>query len=168
MATKMSSPRELFLHELSDILTTEKTIVKMLPRLQREAKDEQLAEGFKKHLEQTRQHVANVEQVFKKLGVRPKAERCHGIEGIQAEHDEGVREVAPDMVDLFAASAAARTEHYEIAAYEGLVTMAKAMGEPDAARLLEENLKQDKTMLRETNGASRRLTRKAAKQQKRR
>ena len=70
------------------------------------------------------------------------------------------------MVDLFAASAAARTEHYEIAAYEGLVTMAKAMGEPDAARLLEENLKQDKTMLRETNGLSRRLTRKAAKEQK--
>ncbi len=166
MATKVSGPRELFLHELGDILTTEKTIVKLLPRLQKEAKDEQLAQGFKKHLAQTRKHVQNVEQVFKKLGEKPKAERCPGIEGIQAEHDQGVGEVSPDMVDLFAASAAARTEHYEIAAYEGLVTMAKAMGESDAARLLEENLKQDKTMLRETNGASRRLSRKAAKGRK--
>jgi Domain of unknown function (DUF892) len=32
----------------------------------------------------------------------------------------------------------ARTEHYEIAAYEGLVTMADAMGEDEVARLLSE------------------------------
>ena len=79
MATKVSGPRELFLHELSDILTAEKTIAKMLPRLQKEAKDDKLADGFRKHLEQTRKHVTNVEQVFKKLGEKPRAERCPGM-----------------------------------------------------------------------------------------
>ena len=33
------------------------------------------------------------------------------------------------MLDAFLTGAGARTEHYEIAAYTGLVTMAKAMGE---------------------------------------
>ena len=34
---------------------------------------------------------------------------------------------------MFLTGAAARTEHYEIAAYTGLITMAKALGETDAA-----------------------------------
>ena len=42
---------------------------------------------------------------------------------------------------------AARTEHYEIAAYTGLVTMAEALGEDRAATLLTENLKQEQAAL---------------------
>ncbi len=48
------------------------------------------------------------------------------------------------MVDL---GAAARTENYEIAAYETLRRMAKALGEDDAVALLDENLKQEKDAL---------------------
>ncbi len=73
-------------------------------------------------------------------------------------------EVSPQIADLFAAGAATSTEHYEIAGYEGLITMAKAMGKPRAARLLETNMKQDRKMLTETKAIMRRLTNKAAKQ----
>jgi ferritin-like metal-binding protein YciE len=48
---------------------------------------------------------------------------------------------------MFLTGAAARTEHYEIAAYTGLITMAKALGETDAAKLLGENLKDEKAAL---------------------
>ena len=41
---------------------------------------------------------------------------------------------------MFLTGAGARTEHYEIAAYTGLVTMADALGEKDAAKLLRTNL----------------------------
>ena len=44
--TKMSDPRELFLHELGDVLYAEQTLVKALPKLQEEASDEELAKGF--------------------------------------------------------------------------------------------------------------------------
>ena len=40
------------------------------------------------------------------------------------------------MLDSFLTGAGARTEHYEIAAYEGLVTMAEAMGETEVVELL--------------------------------
>jgi ferritin-like metal-binding protein YciE len=149
VSTKMSEPRELFLHELGDVLYAERTLVKILPKLQEEASDEELALGFKEHLDETRQHVKNVEQAFEKLGEKPTAEKCPGIEGIKQEHEDFVAKESPsqDVLDSFLTGAGARTEHYEIAAYTGLITMAKALRETDAANLLSENLTQEKAAL---------------------
>ena len=63
MPTKMDDPRELFLHELGDLLYAENTLVKALPKLAREANDADLQEGFEAHLEETKQHVDNLKQV---------------------------------------------------------------------------------------------------------
>jgi ferritin-like metal-binding protein YciE len=40
----MSDPREVFLHELGDVLYAERTLVKALPTLQEEASDEELVQ----------------------------------------------------------------------------------------------------------------------------
>ena len=153
MTTRMSDPRELFLHELGDALYAERTLVKILPKLQEEASDRELALGFKEHLDETQQHVKNVEQAFELLGEKPTAEKCTGIEGIKKEHDDFVAEESPsqEVLDSFLTGAGARTEHYEIAAYEGLVTMAEAMGETEVVELLSENLEQEKTALEKLN-----------------
>ena len=157
--TKMSDPRDLFLHELGDVLYAEKTLVKALPKLQEEASDDELAQGFGAHLEETRQHVKNLEQAFETLGEPAKAEKCPGIEGIKKEHDDFVANESPtsEVLDAFLTGAGARTEHYEIAAYEGLVTMATAMGEDDVASLLNENLAQEKAALAKMQTIGRRL-----------
>jgi ferritin-like metal-binding protein YciE len=70
-------------------------------------------------------------------------------EGIKKEHDDFVANESPtsEVLDAFLTGAGARTEHYEIAAYEGLVTMATAMGEEDVASLLNANLEQEKAAL---------------------
>ena len=167
MSTEMSDPRKLFLHELGDVLYAERTLVKTLPKLQEEASDEELALGFEEHLEQTRQHVKNVEQAFEMLGEKPVAEKCPGIEGLTKEHDDFVTQESPsqDVLDSFLTGAGARTEHYEIAAYEGLVTMAEAMGEDDVAELLGENLEQEKEALEKVKAIGKRLARQGARQQ---
>jgi ferritin-like metal-binding protein YciE len=163
----MSDPRALFLHELGDVLYAERTLVKMLPKLQEEASDEELAVGFEEHLDQTRQHVKNVEQAFESLGEKPTAEKCPAIEGIKQEHDDFVANESPsqDVLDSFLTGAGARTEHYEIAAYEGLVTMAEAMGETEVVELLTENLEQEKTALEQLKAIGKRLAQQGAKQQ---
>src|SRR5687768_13462071 len=94
-ATQMSDPRELFLHELGDVLYAEQTLVKTLPKLQKEASDDELANGFADHLEETRQHVKNVQQAFEQLGEPANAEKCPGIEGIKKEHDDFVSNESP-------------------------------------------------------------------------
>jgi ferritin-like metal-binding protein YciE len=169
MATKtMSNPRELFLHELGDALYAEQMLLRTLPELEREASDSELAKGFQQHAKETRQQVDNLQKAFKKLGASVKAEQCPGIEGIKAEHDLFMREAAPapDVLDSFLTGAAARTEHYEIAVYEGLIAMARAMGERDVVQLLDRNLKQEKEQLKKVNTISKRLAREGAKKQK--
>ena len=169
MGAQMTDPRELFLHELGDVLYAERTLVKTLPKLQEEASDEELALGFEEHLEQTRQHVKNVEAAFEKLGEQPKAEKCPGIDGIKQEHDDFVAKESPsqDVLDAFLTGAAARTEHYEIAAYEGLVATAEAMGETEVVELLGENLAQELEALDKVKSIGKRLAKQGAQQQTR-
>jgi ferritin-like metal-binding protein YciE len=146
----VTDPESLFVHELRDILFAERTIEKALPKLAREATDAELTRGFEHHLEETRQHIANLERVFETLDMSARGQQCPGILGLMKEHDEFVAENgdAPDQVlDQFLCGAGARTEHYEIAAYTGLVASARALGNTTAADLLQANLDQEIAML---------------------
>ena len=156
--TEMTTPRELFLHELGDILYVEqKLTAEVLPKLIEEVQSAEFRKGLERHLEQTRGHVTNLEQVFDALGERPEAETCIGFEGLKKEHDELTSEVSEDLIDFVDAGAAARTEHYEIAAYSGLIEMARALGETEAVALLEENLKEEREALRDVESVAKTL-----------
>jgi ferritin-like metal-binding protein YciE len=162
--SQITNPRELFLHELGDILYVERKLAdEVLPKLIAEVRDDEFAKALKSHLEQTRTHVSNVEQVFQQLGEPPKAEECIGFEGLKAEHDKLLQEASDDLVDSVDLGAAARTENYEIAAYEGLRRMAKAMGEDRAVDLLDANLRDEKDALREVEKIATRVSNESAK-----
>jgi ferritin-like metal-binding protein YciE len=162
---EMTEPRELFMHELGDILYAERVLVKALPKLEKEASDRELADSFKAHQAETEQHVTNLEKAFKELGEKAKAEKCPGMDGIKEEHDQFVKEQSPspEVLDAFLTGAGARTEHYEIAAYEGLINSAEAMGEDRVAKLLSENLAQEKEALQKMKTINKRLARASAK-----
>jgi ferritin-like metal-binding protein YciE len=165
---EMTRPRELFMHELRDIYYVEKQLVKTLPTLAREATDAELKRGFQQHLRQTERHVKNLDAVFKALGVRASGEQCPGFDGLKEEHDEFMKEEKPSAAvrDMFLTGAASRTEHYEIAAYTGLVATARALGEKKVATLLEKNLADEKETLRKVDTIGRRLGREGAKAEK--
>lgn len=163
MPTTMSDPRELFMHELRDMYYAEKALTKALPDLIREATDRELASGLRKHLDETKGHVTVLEQVFEALGERAKGEPCPGIEGIKAEHDEFMRDESPspEVCDIFLTGAAGRAEHYEIAAYTAMISLARGLGEVECARMLGENLREEKEALKAVEQVGRRLTRNA-------
>jgi ferritin-like metal-binding protein YciE len=159
---EITTPRDLFVHELGDILYVERKLAgETLPKLIGEVRDEEFTRGLEEHLEQTRQHAANVEQVFELLGEEPHEEECIGFEGLKREHDELAGQSSLALMDLVDAGAAARTENYEIAAYEGLRRMAKGLGEDDAVALLDQNLKQEKDALRGVEKVATRLSKEA-------
>jgi ferritin-like metal-binding protein YciE len=141
----------------------EQQIVKKLPTLIREATDRELSRGLEKHLEETKQHVATLEEVFSTIGEKPSGETCPGIDGIAAEHDKFMRDEdpSPEVRDMFLTEAAARVEHYEIAAYNGLITMARGLGEREAVALLKESLAQEKEALKKVETAGKRMSKKA-------
>jgi ferritin-like metal-binding protein YciE len=155
----MTTPKELFEHELQDIYYAEKTLEKVLPQLASEATSPELSKAFRSHLEETKHQIRNLERVFSQIGKPARGESCPGIDGIKAEHDKFMREEEPSQKvrDMFLTGAAARTEHYEIAAYTGLVSKARTLGETDAAKLLNENLKQEKEALKKVETISKDL-----------
>ncbi len=101
----------------------------------------------------------DLEQVFAQLNEKPKAEKCPAIDGIKKEHDDFLAEhdASAGITDLFLTGSGARAEHYEIAAYSGLITMADALGEDEAAKLLGKNLKEEQAALKDLEQAGSRL-----------
>ncbi len=157
--SEIQNPRELFVHELGDILYVERSLAEeALPKLIDEVQDAEFKSGLEKHLEQTQRHVTNVEKVFEIIGETPHEEECIAFEGLKKEHEEMTKESSSSLIDLVDLGAAARTENYEIAAYEGLRRMAKALGEDDAVELLDENLAQEKETLREVEKIATRIS----------
>lgn len=145
----MNTPLQLFVHELSDIRSAEEIILTMLEEAMNAVSNTQLEAGLKAHHEQTQQHLANVDQVFTLIGEKPEAIECKGAKGLHEEAQEAIKEKpAPEILDSMIVSGAMKTEHYEIVAYEGLVDQAKSLGQNDAAKLLQENLEQEKETLK--------------------
>ena len=109
------------------------------------ASDPQLKQGFLTHLEETRQHVTRLEQVFKMHGAEIKAVNCPAIDGIIAEADDTAGEVADkNVLDAALINAAQAAEHYEITRYGSLVAWAKQLGRNDCASILQKTLDEEK------------------------
>ncbi len=149
----MSDPQEFFVHEMQDLLGAEQLVLKTLPKLIESAEDKDVKAALKEHEKETKQQVKNLEECFKLLGEKAEPVECKGMGGIVAERDEFLKEKpSPEILQVFDLGAAAKTEHYEIVSYSGLVDMAKLMGQKDVARLLQENLKQEQAMAKKLEG----------------
>ena len=161
---KLDTPQALFVHELSDIRSAETIILTMLEGAIEAASNTQLKAGLKAHHKQTEQHLANVDQVFSLIGEQPEAIECKGAKGLYEEAQEAIKEKpAPEILDSMLASGAMKTEHYEIVAYEGLVDQAKSLGQSEAAKLLQANLKDEKETLKKLEELEPKLSTKVEK-----
>lgn len=136
---------DLFVHTLQDIYYAEQQILKALPKMIDKATDASLRKGFEDHLEETKGHVARVEQVFEMHGVKAKAVNCPAIDGIIKEANEIIGEVDDKRVlDAALIAAAQAVEHYEMTRYGTLVAWAKELGRADCAAVLQKNLDEEK------------------------
>jgi ferritin-like metal-binding protein YciE len=159
----MTTPRELFVHELSDAMSAEQQILRMLPELQKEAQMPEVKQALKEHEQETKQQVKNLEAVFKQIGEKPEQTTCYGIKGLADEHQALHEEdPSPQVLELANLTGAAKTEHYEMVMYTGLIQMARDLGEREAAGLLQENLDQEKAMAKRVEA----LAKEAGKQAK--
>lgn len=134
-----------------------------LPALERGAQAQSLAQAFAEHLEQTRDHVARVEEVFRIAAAEPSSNLDEAAQKLIERHDELAGSIVdPVLRDVFHAAAAARTEHTELAAYTTLIALAEALELPAAARLLERNRDEEAEALEHVERAAERLLREVA------
>jgi ferritin-like metal-binding protein YciE len=136
---------DLLLHGLQDIYYAENQIVKSLPNMIDKATNRELSKGLKDHLEETRNQIARLDQVFQKLGEQPRGVKCPAIDGLITEADELAGEVADkEVLDAAIVGSAQSVEHYEIARYGTLIAWAESLGRDDVIRLLTTNLNEEK------------------------
>ncbi len=141
---KVTNLNELFEHTLEDIYFAERQILKALPKMVKAAQSKELAKAFDHHLEETKEQVARLEDVFKSLGKKPKGEECPAIEGIIKEAEELMGDIKDaDTRDAAMIAAAQAVEHYEITRYGTLVSWGKLLGLKDAVKLLSATLKEE-------------------------
>jgi len=142
---KMETLQELYVEELQDVYDAEKQLVKALPKMAKNANNEELKAALEQHLEQTEEHVSRLERVFEELGEKPKGKKCKAMQGLLEEGKEMMEEDASEEVrDAAMIAAAQKVEHYEIATYGTLRTYAEMLGFDDQADLLQETLDEEK------------------------
>ncbi|UPK70643.1 ferritin-like domain-containing protein [Chitinophaga filiformis] len=137
---------QLFVDQLKDIYWAEKALVKALGKMQKAATSEELADAITTHQEQTREHVARLERVFESIGQTAKAKKCPAMEGLIEEGQEVIDDTEEDSAvrDAGLIVCAQKIEHYEIATYGSLRTLANRMGHEEAVQLLEQTLNEEK------------------------
>ena len=142
---KLENLKDLYIHELKDLHSAEKQITKALPKMVKAASNEELADAFREHLEQTEEHVRRLEEILESHDETFRGAKCKGMEGLLKEGSEMIEEDGDDDVrDAGLISAAQRVEHYEIAGYGCARTYAELLGDNDGAELLQQTLDEEK------------------------
>jgi ferritin-like metal-binding protein YciE len=141
---EMETLAELYVDELKDLWSAEKQILKALPKMIKAASARPLKQGFRKHQQQTREHVRRLERIVKSLGESPRGKKCVGMEGLLKEGSELIKErPEADVLDAGLISAAQHVEHYEMAGYGTVRTWARLLGHRDHARVLQQTLNEE-------------------------
>jgi ferritin-like metal-binding protein YciE len=142
--TELKTLEDLFQVQIEDLYDAEQRLVQALPKMADAAHSADLKSAFRTHLTETKGHVSRLERIFKKLNKQPKRETCPAMKGLIAEGDEMVGASGdPNVKDAALIAAAQRVEHYEIAAYGTVRTLARHLGREDIADELQKTLDEE-------------------------
>jgi ferritin-like metal-binding protein YciE len=138
--------KEFFTEEIRDIYWAEKKLVTALPKMQKAATAAELQDAIAEHIDVTKEHVTRLEQVFELLGETPRGKKCEAMVGLLEEGDGVIEDTEEGTAtrDVGIILSAQKVEHYEIATYGGLATLANTLGLTDIAEILATTLAEEK------------------------
>src|SRR5947209_6211755 len=138
----MAHQKETLISWLNDAFAMETSLVQVLENHASDVKDRPVAE----HLEKTRLHAERVRDCVERLGGSTSSMKTAlgAVTGFFQGRSTGI---SPDELVKNALSDYA-AEHFEIASYNALIVAARALGEPEVARVCEEILRDEQDMAR--------------------
>jgi ferritin-like metal-binding protein YciE len=142
---KLKDLQSLFLYELKDLYSAEKQLTKALPKMARAASNEGLRQTFEHHLKETETQIKRLDDIFKELDASPRGAKCAAMEGLIEEGKELIeQEAEPQVRDAGLICAAQCVEHYEIAGYGCVHSLAQQLQMNRLAAELQETLDEEK------------------------
>lgn len=141
-----SGLKNLFIEELKDIFWAERHQAKALPEMTESATSVEMRNALELHLAETQTHISRLKQVFELIGKKAVGIKCEAMAGLLKETKTIMDDTEAGSLTRDAAliSTAQKIEHYEIASYGTLRTLATTLKLKKAASLLEETLKEEK------------------------
>jgi ferritin-like metal-binding protein YciE len=135
---------DLFQMGLEDLYDAEKQIVAALPNMIAAASSEELGAALEEHLEATKLHVSRLETIFESIAEDAGNRECRPM---QALLDAGATLIGAleksAVLDAGIIAAAQKVEHYEMAGYRAVCTLAEMLGQQDAFDLLDQTLEEE-------------------------
>jgi len=144
----MAQLKELLIEELQDLLHAETQLTGALPKMAEAAHNPKLKEAFEKHLVQTENHVARLQEAFSILGEKAQPKPCKAMLGLVEEGKETIQEGQGKKhlaADLALITAAQKVEHYEISGYGTVRALARQLGLLDIAELMTHTLGEEES-----------------------
>lgn len=142
---RLKDLHSLFIHELKDLYSAEKQLTKALPKMAKAASNEELRHAFEEHLHETETQIERLNSAFEELDTNPRGLKCAAMEGLIEEAKELLEEeIEPHVLDAALICAAQRVEHYEIAGYGSVRSLAQQLGMNELASQLQTTLDEEK------------------------
>ncbi|HLP16622.1 MAG TPA: ferritin-like domain-containing protein [Bacteroidota bacterium] len=136
--------RKLYEEDLKDIYWAEKHLMKALQKMVKASSSDELKRAFENHMDRTKTQITRLEKVFHASDLKVAGKRCEGIEGITKEAEDVIEEFNKGSVcDAGLIIAAQKAEHYEIASYGSLRSLAHTLEFEEASKLLQETLEEE-------------------------
>jgi len=141
-----NSLQDVFAEQLNDLRSAEQQLIQALPKMASAAGSDELRRAFEEHLEQTRGHLERIDDVMATTGVATSGEECKGMKGLIQEGEEIISASGDPLArDAALIAAAQRVEHYEIAAYGTVATLADTLDLDEAKDTLGQTLDEEET-----------------------
>jgi ferritin-like metal-binding protein YciE len=136
--------QDLYIDQLRDLHSAENQILKALPKMISKTTHPDLKSALQEHQKVTEKQVERLDTIFSELGERPSGHKCKGMEGLLEEGDEALKDFTDgDVLDAAIIASAQRVEHYEMAGYGTVRSMANMLGFDRQADLLQETLNEE-------------------------
>jgi ferritin-like metal-binding protein YciE len=144
-SANLDSLGKLYLDQLQQLHSAETQITEALPKMIQSATEPQLKNALQTHLQETKGHVARLEQILNEAKGSVDPKKSKGMAALIAEGEDVIKDAADQSVrDAGIIAAAQKVEHYEIAAYGTVRNFAEILGKDSDANLLDQTLEEEK------------------------
>ena len=142
----VQSLQDLYMNKLQLIYDAELQALEAYPQLVAHIQHPPLRQAVETHVEQTREQVQRLEQLFATAGLQGgQRGQCLSMRALLQEAQQMLGRIDdPSTRDAFLIGAAQAVEHHEIASYGTARTWAQQLGREQDAQLLESILNQEK------------------------
>lgn len=140
------SIEKLFTEQLKLIYYVEKNLLKTLQKVIKKSLGEVMQNSLIEHKQATEEHSIRIEKVFNLLNKKSQTRKSEAFLGLQEEMEEMIDLTPENCIarDMAIITMIQKMEHYEIATYSGIVSMAKIFGFKQVASILQDTLDEEK------------------------